>query len=87
MTTNELSILTLQCADQPGIVAAVSALIAEVGGNIVDVTHHRLFLDVPAKAADLDFTVETRDAEHTSQLEAALQAAGLTPRILQSSKG
>jgi threonine dehydratase len=85
----ERRLLTLrfESADQPGTLARIAGIIAEVGGNIVDVTHHRLFLDVPAKAADLDFTVETRDAEHTSQLEAALQAAGLTPRILQSSKG
>ena len=40
MTTNDLSILTLQCADQPGIVAAVSALIAEVGGNIANADQH-----------------------------------------------
>lgn len=85
----ERRLLTLrfESADQPGTLARIASIIAEVGGNIVDVTHHRLFLDVPAKAADLDFTVETRDAEHTSQLEAALQAAGLAPRILQSSKG
>ncbi len=85
----ERRLLTLrfESADQPGTLARIASIIAEVGGNIVDVTHHRLFLDVPAKAADLDFTVETRDAEHTSQLEAALQAAELTPRILQSSKG
>jgi threonine dehydratase len=85
----ERRLLTLrfESADQPGTLARIAAVIADVGGNIVDVTHHRLFLDVPAKAADLDFTIETRDAEHTAQLEAALQAAGLTPRILQSSKG
>lgn len=85
----ERRLLTLrfESADQPGTLARIAGVIADVGGNIVDVTHHRLFLDVPAKAADLDFTVETRDAEHTAQLEAALQAAGMTPRILQSSKG
>ena len=42
-------------------------------------------VDVPAKAADLDFTIETRDADHTAAVEAALHAAGLMPRRLSSS--
>jgi threonine dehydratase len=46
-----------------------------------------LFLDVPAKAADLDFTIETRDAKHTETLIAALRKSGLSPRMLSSSGG
>ena len=38
---HELAILTLQCPDQPGIVAAISALIAETGGNIFGADQHR----------------------------------------------
>ena len=40
MTTDGLAILTLQCPDQPGIVAAVSNLIADVGGNIANADQH-----------------------------------------------
>ena len=68
-----------------GTLGRIAGLIGESGANIIDVTHHRLFLDVPAKAADLDFTIETRDAEHTAAVEAALHAAGLMPRRLSSS--
>ncbi len=74
--------LRFESADQPGVLARIAALIGEAGGNIVEVAHHRLFLDVPAKAADLDFTIETRDAAHTDALVAALGAAGLEPRLL-----
>jgi hypothetical protein len=42
---------------------------------------------VPIKDADLDFTIETRDAEHTQQLEATLQAAGLSPQTIASTGG
>lgn len=38
--TTDLSVLTLQCADQPGIVAAVANLIADVGGNIANADQH-----------------------------------------------
>jgi len=40
MTTTDLSVLTLQCADQPGIVAAVANLISDVGGNIANADQH-----------------------------------------------
>lgn len=77
--------LRFEIRDLPGTLGRIAGVIGEAGGNIIDVTHHRLFLDVPAKAADLDFTIETRDAEHTAQVEAALRAAGLEPRRLSSS--
>lgn len=77
--------LRFKIADQPGTLARVAAIIGEAGGNIVDVAHQRLFLDVPVKAADLELTVETRDAEHTRQLEDALRKAGFEPRRLASS--
>jgi threonine dehydratase len=76
-----------ESADQPGTLARIATLIGGAGGNIVDVAHHRLFLDVPIKDADLDFTIETRDAEHTQQLEATLQEAGLSPQTIASTGG
>ena len=79
--------LRFESADQPGALARIAGLIGEAGGNIIDVAHHRLFLDVPAKAADLDFTIETRDATHTETLLAALRSAGLEPRPLAASGG
>ena len=74
--------LRFEITDLPGTLGRIAGLIGEAGGNIIDVTHHRLFLDVSAKAADLDFTIETRDAAHTAQVEETLRAAGLAPRRL-----
>ena len=66
--------------DRPGLLATVSALIGEAGGNIIEVTHNRLALDVPAKGAEFDLMVETRDGAHTDQIAAALRAHGYPPR-------
>lgn len=82
---HRLITLRFESADQPGALARIAGLIGDAGGNIIDVAHHRLFLDVPAKAADLDFTIETRDAVHTEALLAALRDAGLRPRLLAAS--
>jgi threonine dehydratase len=38
-----------------------------------------MFLDVPAKGAKLDATVETRDADHADAIFAALEADGYQP--------
>jgi threonine dehydratase len=81
---HRLVTLRFEITDLPGTLGRIAGLIGEAGGNIIDVTHHRLFLDLSAKAADLDFTIETRDAAHTGQVEETLRAAGLKPRRLSA---
>lgn len=66
--------------DRPGLLATVSAVIGEAGGNIIEVTHNRLALDVPAKGAEFDLMVETRDAAHTDEIAEALRVRGYPPR-------
>ncbi len=66
--------------DQPGLLARVSTVIGDNGGNIIEVFHNRLALDVPAKGAEFDITIETRDARHTQEIIDALTAAGFPPR-------
>ena len=66
--------------DRPGLLATVSAVIGAAGGNIIEVAHNRLALDVPAKGAEFDITVETRDARHTDEITEALRVHGYPPR-------
>jgi len=66
--------------DRPGLLATVSAVIGQAGGNIVEVAHNRLALDVPAKGAEFDILVETRDAQHTQEIIDALREKGYPPR-------
>ena len=66
--------------DQPGLLAKVSTVIGESGGNIIEVNHNRLALDVPAKGAEFDITIETRDSRHTQEIIDALGKAGYPPR-------
>jgi threonine dehydratase len=68
--------------DRPGLLAAVSAAIGEQGGNILEVAHNRLALDVPAKGAEFDLMVETRDAQHTQEIMDALRERGYPPRVV-----
>src|SRR5271155_1643387 len=69
----------LTIPDRPGILGQIASGLGQLGANILSVDHHRLFLDVPAKGAKLDVTVETRDAAHAEEIFQALAAAGYRP--------
>ena len=66
--------------DRPGVLGRVASRLGELGANILEVSHGRLFLDVPAKGVTLDVTVETRGAGHTAEILAGLKADGLDPQ-------
>ena len=58
--------------DRPGVLADISGRIGNAGGNIIDVSHHRLFAAPSVQSAELELTVEARDAAHGRQIVAAL---------------
>ena len=68
--------LVIEIVDMPGILARVSTLVGEAGGNILEVSHNRMMTDTSAKLADLGMTVEARDAEHAAEIRQTLERAG-----------
>jgi threonine dehydratase len=69
----------LTIADRPGVLGPIATLLGKLGANILEVDHRRLFLDVPAKGAKLDITVETRDRAHSEEILRALEEGGYQP--------
>lgn len=67
--------------DRPGMLSKMSAVIGGLGGNIIDVVHNRLALDVPAKGAEFDIMVETRGETHAEEIRQALEEAGYALRM------
>lgn len=70
----------LTTSDRPGLLGKVASLLGAQGANILEVSHGRLFLDVPAKGVSLDVTVETRGGSHSQAIEASLREQGFAPR-------
>jgi threonine dehydratase len=68
--------------DRPGLLGRVAKVIGDLGGNIIEVAHNRLALDVPAKGSEFDILIEARDAQHAQEIVDALAAAGYPPRRL-----
>ena len=67
--------------DRPGMLSKMSAVIGGLGGNIIDVVHNRLALDVPAKGAEFDIMVETRGETHAAEIRRELEEAGYVLRM------
>ena len=72
-----LSQLRFDIGDRPGQLATVVAVLSKSAANIVEVSHQRIFTDLPAKAVLLEVVIETRDRSHLASTIAALRAAGL----------
>jgi threonine dehydratase len=69
----------LAIPDRPGVLGQIATRLGQLGVNILEVDHRRLFLDVPAKGAKLDVTVETRDRAHAEDILRALADDGYAP--------
>jgi threonine dehydratase len=71
----------IKISDLPGTLSAVSAMIGALGGNILEVSHQRMFATVPVKEADLFVTVETCDAAQSKEILNKLLEAGFSAEI------
>ena len=72
-----LSQLRFDIVDRPGQLATVVAVLSKSGANIVEVSHQRIFTDLPAKAVLLEVVIETRDRSHLAATIASLKAANV----------
>jgi threonine dehydratase len=69
--------LRVTMPDVSGSLAKVAQIIADAGGNIVEVLHQRIFGTASVKSPQVEFLIETRDGEHTTALVRALEEKGI----------
>ena len=74
--------MRIEIADSPGTLARITKVIGDADANIIEVYHQRAFSGQPAKNADLDVVIETRDAEHVRDIMAKLTAGGFRRTLL-----
>ena len=65
--------LHLQIPDRPGVLADIAGKIGDSGGNIIEVSHQRLFASSSVQAAELEVMVEARDKAHANAIVEALE--------------
>ena len=73
--------LHLQIPDRPGVLADIAGRIGGQGGNIIEVSHQRLFAAASVQAAELEVMVEARDSAHAAAIVAALEECYVVRRV------
>ena len=75
--------LHLQIPDRPGVLADIAGKIGDTGGNIIEVSHQRLFAAASVQAAELEVMVEARDSSHADAIVDALEKSYVVRRNLR----
>lgn len=70
-----LAKLRINAHDRPGAMAAITAIIFDCGVNIIEIEHHRIFTQQPAKDTVIEVECEARDAQAIETLVERLEAA------------
>ncbi len=73
--------LHLQIPDRPGVLADIAGKIGDSGGNIIEVSHQRLFASSSVQAAELEVMVEARDPSHALAIMEALEQSYVVRRV------
>jgi len=73
--------LLLEIPDRPGMLADIATRIADSGGNIIEVSHHRLFTSPNVQAAQLEVMFEARDPAHSANIVTVLEQTYTLRRI------
>lgn len=73
--------LRIELPDIPGALSIISSIIGNQGGNIIDVSHHRLFTELPAKETYSNITLETRDSKHLDDILKELREEGFVVSV------
>ena len=62
--------------DAPGVLARITAIVAEAGANIDEVHHQRAFSALSVQSVEVELVLQTRNPAHVREVVAALVAAG-----------
>ncbi|MEJ7925203.1 threonine ammonia-lyase [Sphingobium sp. AN641] len=74
--SGRLARLRIILQDRPGALFHVARIFDQEAVNILELSHQRIFTNLPAKGLSLDVECETRDRAHLQSLVAALCEAG-----------
>ena len=71
--------------DRPGMLVRVAQVIAEQNGNVIKLEHNQFVSTNRNAAVELRVTIEAFGSDHKAQIVGALEAAGFSPTLVQTS--
>lgn len=78
LRTGRLLRLSVIIPDYPGALAGLTAEVGRLGANILHIVHDRLSSDLPITQTRVDFSLETRGADHNKSIISSLKRKGHT---------
>ncbi len=76
-----LARIRVNARDTPGVLARITAIVAEAGANIDEVHHQRAFSTLSAQNVEVELVLQTRNREHVREVVACLGRAGFEALI------
>jgi threonine dehydratase len=76
-------LLRIVLSDHPGALAGLTAAVAGMGLNVLEVEHHRAGVNLGIDQVEVLMTLETRDPSHRHEVVKALTGAGYTVELVR----
>ena len=73
-------VVSVVMPDRPGALAGLLGVVAERGGNVIDVEHLREGLDLHVGETAITLVLQTKGREHSAELLAAIESEGFASR-------
>ncbi|RYF06384.1 MAG: ACT domain-containing protein, partial [Comamonadaceae bacterium] len=80
--SGRLARIRVSARDVPGVLARITATVAEAGANIEEVHHQRAFTMLAAQNVEIEFVLQTRGKAHVELVLAALRAAQMQAQLI-----
>ncbi len=75
--SGRLARIRVSARDVPGVLARITATVADAGANIEEVHHQRAFTMLAAQNVEIECVLQTRNQPHVEQVLDALRAQGM----------
>ncbi|PIF92811.1 threonine dehydratase [Acidovorax sp. 62] len=80
--SGRLARIQVSARDIPGVLARITATVADAGANIEEVHHQRAFTMLAAQNVDIELVLQTRSKSHVEQVLQQLRAAGMEAALM-----
>lgn len=80
-----LANLKIIIPDMPGSIATVASIVARHRGNILNITHHRVFTSASLRETEVEFLLETKGHNHIQEIMGSIAETGFYVEALKPS--
>ncbi len=80
--SGRLARIKVSARDVPGVLARITATVAEAGANIEEVHHQRAFTLLAAQNVEIELVLQTRGQAHVQQVLEALRSAQMEAQLI-----